>query len=183
MATDQPSTWLTVWASVGPVLTGAIAAWWSRRKQVQDREYVSSQEQRRLDTARQEANEALSEQDRRKRLDWRRETFIDFFGASHDFIWKGNGPQEPEVRERHRERFTKCFATLMLLDQSSIGGEAIELWDASHNIVPLLGGNNSQALDEAVLRLRNARHAFSSKGQQLLLEQMRSVHMTSDATQ
>lgn len=171
----QLNTWLTIWAAAGPILTGAVSQWWSRRRQVQDREYESFLEQKRLDAIKQDTSAAAIQQDRKQQLDWCRQTFIDFFSASYDFVWRGGGGQEPDIRERHRERFTKSFSVLMLLDQISIGQEAIAVWNACHESVNAMAGTDQQAMNNTATKLREARDAFSLKGNQLILEQIGGI--------
>jgi len=175
MGASQLNIWLTLWAAIGPILTGGVAAWWAWHKHLNDRDHQAETDQKRRDEIRDEAKAAAIREDKRRQLDWRRQTFIDFFGASHDFIWKGAGQQEPDVRERHRERFTKCFATLMLLDQEHIGFETIAVWNACHAILAEMAGTDQLAKDAATAALREARQAFAAKGQQLLLDQVRGA--------
>jgi hypothetical protein len=175
MGTVQMNTWLTIWAVIGPLLTGGVGAWWNWYRNNIDRNYRAETDQKLREEIRNETKAAATLEDKRRQLDWRRKIFIDFLSASQDFVWKGAGTQETDVRERHRERFSKCFATLMLLDQAQIGFEAVAVWNACYATVAEMEGTNQQAQDAASAALRDARQAFAEKGQQLLLDQIRGA--------
>jgi hypothetical protein len=175
METAQLNVWLTFWAGIGPILTAGIGAWWVRRNQVDDRNFHAAQEKSRLDSLHDEAETARVRQEISSRFTSRRQVFIDFLSASFDFVWKGEGPQEPEVRERHRERFSKCFTILMLLDQNAIGTEAMGVWNACHECVAMRLSPNEQTFQQ----LKNAREVFTEKAFALLSEQVSAVDAVS----
>lgn len=167
MESVQVNAWLAAWGVIGPVLVAGISTWYNRRNQVDDRTFNTSTENARRTEERKIRFDDAEIADYDRALTWRRNTLIEFLSASFDFVWKGSGSQESEVRERHRERFTKAFATLSILDPA-IATEACDLWEACIKI-------NSVNVPEhaaAVEKLAEARGKFALKAHQLIAEQI-----------
>ncbi|HEX8710983.1 MAG TPA: hypothetical protein VF730_03845 [Terracidiphilus sp.] len=161
---DIATAMLSIWGGAGPLIGAGVSAWWANRNRVADREWGQRDKEQRLQREELAAARKVLQASESSALDWRRSTFIEFFSASHDFVWMQQGEKSFEVRERHRERFTKAFSVLMLLDQVSIGAETQAVWNACQAIVGAFPHTSSEQITE----LQMARAAFSAKASAII---------------
>jgi len=158
------NAFLTIWAGIGPLLSAGASAWWSNRNRVADRDWGEAREEERRGRDHLEEARKFLRVDRNKAINWRRGTFIDFFAGSYDFVWIVQSEKSQEIRESHRQKFTRAFGVLMLLDMAAIGDEAQAVWNACHTVV----GAYPNAAPEQTQGLSSARAAFAVKAQEII---------------
>ena len=171
---DTATVILSIWGGAGPLVGAGFSAWWANKVRIADRTWTAEQAEISRKIARKDAAEKTLEENRRGALIWRRSTFIDFFSCAHDFLWVPQGTNAQEVREQHRQKFTKAFATLILLDGNDIGKETQEVWNATHQAV----GNFPNATPEQTQALLRARAGFVEKAQALITTEFKKFDAT-----
>ena len=165
---------LSIWGGAGPLVGAGFSAWWANRVRIADRKWMTKQAEINRKIARKDVAEKTLEENRRGALSWRRSTFIDFFSCAHDFLWVPQGANGQEVREQSRQKFTKAFATLMLLDGDEIGKETQDVWNATHTSV----GAFPHATPEQTQALMRARANFAQKAHTLITAEFRKFDAT-----
>jgi hypothetical protein len=165
------NVWLAMWGAIGPVLVAGVSSWYNRRGRAADRKFRADVDREHRAEERKAKLDDAAVADHDRALSWRRNTHIDFLSASFDFAWQGSGPQEYDVRERHRERFAKSFSTLSILDPA-ISTEACAVWEAC-NRVPAVRDQAEHA--SATADLAAARGRFAAKAHELLALQLEEI--------
>lgn len=158
------NAFLTIWAGVGPLLSAGVSAWWSNRNRIADRNWSETREEDRRGREKLEEARKFLRDDRNRAINWRRGNFIDFFAGSYDFVWIVQSEKSQETRELHRQKFTRAFGILMLLDMATIGNEAQAVWNACHVVV---GAYPNTTLEQSQA-LTVARSAFAAKAQEII---------------
>lgn len=163
---------LAFWSVAGPLLTAGASTYWHRRVQVSDRDHDEQraaqerEHQERLDDARRALGAA------EKAFVERRKIFLDFVTASYDFLWHLPGVREESISDanRHREVFSRAYATLMVLDGPAIGDQATELWNAVFQARSLNAGAPPEEKQRVFGNLMTSRERFQIRAQELLAQ-------------
>lgn len=137
------STWdyiLRVWAVAGPLLAGSISAVWSRRNQIQDRDYQYSRQLEKDNRLAEENSRIRAEEAKRKKYDELRDACLEFMASSHEYVRKKSEymtSPTPELQDHAREandRFTNSSQKIILLGNSELSEATIALWNATLTI-------------------------------------------------
>lgn len=133
-------TLLKVWAVLGPLVAAGVSAWWSRRNQVNDRDYGHSLEMERLDRA--DTARILDHQRavRTERHNAIKESLADFMASSHEYVrkqsdWLANPiPEKHQAASQATDTFTYSSQGVILLGDEQLADKAVELWNATLKI-------------------------------------------------
>lgn len=134
------STWdyvLRVWAVAGPLLAGAVSAIWSRRNQVQDRDYQNILQSDREEKQAEESKRIRAEESRRKKYDELKDACIEFMTSSYEYVRKQSEyltEKTSEIHDHAREandRFINGNQKVILLGNEELSRVSITFWNTT----------------------------------------------------
>jgi hypothetical protein len=163
MTTDATTTGLAIWGALAPIAVSAASQWWARRGRREDRIHdLRALQEERKEKNRQET-EKRSQQWKDTAFEYRRSVVLEFTAAALDFLWadgatiSGSSAQD---RDRHRERFSKAYAALQILD-AELREPALEVWNATYDMIRANRSQVQADIQAATELLKLARARFS----------------------
>ena len=134
------STWdyvLRVWAVAGPLLAGAVSAIWSRRNQVQDRNYQNKLQSKKEEKQAEENKRIRSEDARLMKHAELKDACIEFMASSHEYVRKQSefcthpsSALQDHAREAN-DRFVLSNQKVILLGNEELLTASITFWNAT----------------------------------------------------
>ena len=167
---------LRVWAVAGPLLAGAISAVWSRRNQVQDREYQNNLQEKKENRLAEESKRVRIEEEKRKQHSELRDACIEFMASSHEYVRKQSEyltRLTPELHDYAREandRFINSNQKLILLGNAELSQASISFWNATIAVPKPYNTAVSDEYQEKLTTYQSTRTAFNEAAKLQLSE-------------
>lgn len=167
---------LRVWAVAGPLLAGAVSAIWSRRNQIQDRDYQNNLQEKRENRLAEESKRIRIEEAKRKRHAELRDACIEFMASSHEYVRKQSEyltRVTPELHDHAREandRFTNSNQKLILLGNTELSEASISFWNAAIAMPKSYRIEVDEEYEENLITYQSTRTAFNEAAKRQLSE-------------